>query len=97
MPHVCPSGLRLEEEGGSVRTSALFSGGLHTCRVNPVSAQRVGHLNSNSRQGGTAQAHVEFGPSPDIPVEGRVCSPGIVDPGEAIGKEEASSHEGPPD
>lgn len=70
LPHVCPSGLRLEEEGGSVRTSALFSGGLHTCRVNPVSAQRAGHLNTNSRQEGTAQAHVQFGPITRHPCRG---------------------------
>lgn len=31
-----------------------------------------------------------------LPWRGRTCSPGIVDPGEAIGEEEASPHEGPP-
>ena len=33
----------------------------------------------------------------DFPAGGQLCSPGVVGPGEAIGEEEASPHEGPPD
>ena len=35
--------------------------------------------------------------SQDFPAGGQVSSPGVVGPGEAIGEEEASPHEGPSD
>ena len=50
------------------------------------------------RQDRTAQPHRQLqSHSPDFPAGEQVCSPGVVGPGEAIGEEEASPHEGPSD
>lgn len=78
--------------------SAPVSEGLHICRTDTGFRSESRHFNSNSRQEGTAQPHLESrGPSPDFPGEGQAHAPGVVDPGEAITEEEASSHESPSD
>ena len=52
----------------------------------------------SSRQDRTAQPHRQLqSHSPDVRTGGQGCSPGVVGPGEAIGEEEASPHEGPSD
>ena len=50
------------------------------------------------RQDRTAKPHRQLqSHSLDFPAGRQLCSPGVVGPGEAIGEEEASPHEGPPD
>lgn len=52
----------------------------------------------SSRQDRNAQPHRQLqSHSPDVRAGAQGCSPGVVGPGEAIGEEEASPHEGPSD
>ena len=82
---------------GSDRTPAPCSG---NSQAQPLdrhgSPWRVTQF--SCRQDRTAKPHRQLqSHSLDFPAGRQLCSPGVVGPGEAIGEEEASPHEGPPD